>query len=134
MPEKAYKILIVDDDQFLLDIYTTKFSQEGHDVHAVQSGEEALNELEQGDFDIVLLDVVMPSMSGLELLGNIRKRNLVPNATIIILSNQGQEEDILATKDYHIDGYIVKAKTIPSEVLEEVTSIAAKKANNVAKV
>ena len=96
MPDaKNKKVLIVDDDRFLLNMYSIKFKKSGFDVDTASSGADALNKL-RGDSvpDIILLDLVMPVMDGCELLQNIRKEKLVPNATVIILSNQNQASDI----------------------------------------
>lgn len=115
------KIFIVDDDKFLLDMYAVKFRESGFEVEVSQSTEEALRRLADGFVpDVLLLDVVMPGMNGLELLGKIREGNYAPDACIVILSNQGQPADIEQAKKLHVDGYIVKASTIPSEVLEQV--------------
>lgn len=133
MSETGYNILIVDDDQFLLDIYSTKFTQGGFKVDTATSGEEVLSKLrEQRRYDAILLDVVMPSMDGITLLENIRKENLDKEAALIVLSNQGQQSDIDKAEQFKVDGYIVKANTIPSEVLEKVVDILKKKksANN----
>ena len=87
---------------------------------------KAVIELIRGwDFvpDIILLDLVMPVMDGCELLQNIRKEKLVPNATVIILSNQNQASDIDRAKSLGVAGYIVKASSIPSEVVAEVVKV-----------
>jgi CheY-like chemotaxis protein len=123
--KKNYKILIVDDDKFLLSMYSMKFSKEGMDVTAIPSPNEALEKLKGGFApDIIILDIVMPEMDGIELLSKIRKDKLCPNAVVIILSNQGQPSEIDRAKEFGIAGYIVKATTIPSEVLHEVVRIA----------
>lgn len=128
MAEQTYKVLIVDDDQFLLDIYSTKFSEQGYTVESAMGGEEALDKLrENNNFDAVLLDIVMPSMDGLQVLEKIRDEKLAGNTAVIVLSNQGQQTDIEKAKAFDIDGYIVKASTIPSEVIEEVEGIITKK-------
>lgn len=122
--EKKYKVLIVDDDTFLLNMYSVKFSKYGLDVNTATSGADALSKLHDGlSPDIIILDVIMPGMNGFELLENIRKEKLSPKAVVIILSNQGQSSDIERAKKLGVDGYIVKATTIPSEVLEEVMKI-----------
>ncbi len=124
-PKKNYKILIVDDDKFLLSMYSMKFSKEGMEVTAIPSPTEALEKLKTGFVpDIIILDIVMPEMDGIELLGKIRKEKLAESAVVIILSNQGQPSEIDRAKEYGIAGYIVKATTIPSEVLHEVVRIA----------
>lgn len=122
--KKPGKVLIVDDDKFLLNMYSVKFKKFGIGVSTAVGGNEALNLLREGlSPDIILLDIVMPAIDGLEVLANIRKDNLVPKAVIIMLTNQGQPSDIKHAQDLGVDGYIVKATTIPSEVLDEVISI-----------
>jgi len=123
------KILIIDDDKFLLDMYSLKFSKGGYDVNTAFNGEEAINKIKEGYIpDVILSDVIMPVMDGLKFLKNLHSENLAPKATIVMLSNQGQNEDIETAKSLGIDGYIVKALTIPSEVLEQVDIIHKAKA------
>ncbi|MEK7180602.1 MAG: response regulator [Patescibacteria group bacterium] len=126
--QKKYKILIVDDDQFLLNMYSLKFGKENFDVTAITGGEEALTELRGGlDPDVLLLDVIMPAIDGNELLKLIKKDNLAPHAAIIMLTNQGGESDVNNAKSLGVDGYIIKATAIPSEVVEEVLKIVQAK-------
>ncbi|MCE9643945.1 response regulator [Candidatus Parcubacteria bacterium] len=118
------KILLIDDDKFLIDMYSLKFSQADFEVSAALGAEDALKKLREGfQPDAILLDVVMPGMSGIELLRTIREEKLDRGATVVVLSNQGQQNDIDEAKAVGIDGYIVKASTIPSEVLEQVREI-----------
>lgn len=125
MEKDRYKIVLVDDDKFLLSMYENKFKKYDQEVIALTSSEEALSKIREGlSPDILLLDIVMPKISGLELLEIIRKENLVPNAAIIILTNQGEAKEIEKAKSLNIAGYIVKAALIPSEVIVEVLKIA----------
>ncbi len=122
---KKYNILIVDDDKFLLNMYSMKFTKEGMAVTAIGDPQEALEKLRGGlTPDIIVMDIVMPGMDGIELLTKIRAEKLSPNSVVIVLSNQGQQSDIDRAKAIGINGYIVKATTIPSEVLREVARIA----------
>ncbi len=122
--EQPYKILIVDDDKFLLSMYSIKFQKEKFDVTTAGNGLEALEKLRGGFVpDAIILDIVMPVMDGLEALQNIRKENLAKSSVIIILSNQGQSSDIEKAKQLGINGYIVKATTIPAEVVSEVLRV-----------
>ncbi|MBU6214584.1 response regulator [Patescibacteria group bacterium] len=117
-----YRIYLVDDDKFLLDLYAVKFKNSGHDVYSFASGEEllaALHKADTKDPDAILVDLIMPGMGGFEAIEEIRKENLIPHTKIIILSNQGQDSDIERAKQLAADGYIVKASAIPSEVLAE---------------
>lgn len=118
------KVLIIDDDKFLLNMYALKFKKSGLEVGVATSGNEAVRVIKDGFIpDIILLDIVMPVMDGLELLKIIKEQKLAPNAVIIMLTNQGQPTDIKKAQDLGIEGYIVKATTIPSEVLDEALKI-----------
>ncbi len=122
---KKFSILIVDDDKFLLDMYRKKFESEGSTVDVAVGSEDALGKLRGGATpDILILDVIMPSMDGIELLGVIRKEKLVPGAAVIMLTNESDQEKIDKAKALGIKGYIVKAMSIPSEVVEEALKIA----------
>lgn len=126
--KKAKKILIVDDDQFLLNMYSVKFKKTGFEIDAVSSGAFALDKLKSGiKYDAILFDIVMPSMDGFELAETIKKENLQGDAALIVLSNQNQSSDIDRFNAIGVDGYIVKASTIPSEVVKEVDLILEKK-------
>jgi len=122
----AYRIYLVDDDRFLLDLYMVKFKNAGHDVTAFNSAQEFLAMLrKEGSImpDAILLDIIMPGISGFDVLEAIRKEHLAATSKIIILSNQGLDADIEKAKQYNVDGYIVKASAIPSEVLAETVRI-----------
>lgn len=120
--------MFVDDDKFLMDMYSTKFSKAGYEVKAADSTETALKILRDSYVpDIMLVDVVMPGMDGLDLVAAVRREKLAPGAIIIMLSNQGASEDIERAKKLGVESYIVKATTIPSDVLKEVEEILANK-------
>jgi len=118
----SYRIYLVDDDKFLLDLYAVKFKAAGHEVSSFGSGEELLAALHKPDLPVpnaILMDLIMPGIGGFGALEAIRKEQLAQGAKIIILSNQGQDTDIEKAKQLSADGYIVKASAIPSEVLTE---------------
>ena len=118
----AYRVYLVDDDRFLLDLYAVKFRAAGHEVSVFSGGEELLAALRKKDAvspDVILLDIVMPGVGGFEALEAIRKEHLAQGAKIVILSNQGQDSDIENAKRLAADDYIIKASAIPSEVLAE---------------
>lgn len=127
MSEHNHKILIVDDDSFLLDMYSLKFSQSGFTVETALGSEAALAKLGKGFVpDVMLLDLVMPVMNGFELLEKMQKENLAKHAVKIVLSNRGQQSDIDQANKFDIAGYIIKANSTPKEVIEQVTSLLAK--------
>jgi CheY-like chemotaxis protein len=118
-------LLLVDDDEFLLDMYAVKFREEGFDVLALRSADEALTKLREGYAPaIILLDMIMPVLDGIEFLKIMRKEKLAPDAAVIVLSNQSDEAEVDEAKKLGAKGYILKANTIPSEVLEQVRKLA----------
>jgi DNA-binding response OmpR family regulator len=117
------KILLVDDDAFLRDMYAVKFTEAGYKVEAAQNGEVALRLASEHTFDVVLLDMVMPGMTGLELLEKLKAIPGAKDAKHIVLSNQGEESDKSAAQAAGAAGYIVKAESIPSEVVTKVEAI-----------
>lgn len=115
------RILLVDDDSFLLDMYATKFQEASYEVDTAKTVEAALKQLREGlEFDVVLLDMVLPGLSGNDLLKAIRTENLGGTPKCIVLSNQGEQSDIELAKQSGADGYIIKADTIPSQVVNKV--------------
>jgi two-component system chemotaxis response regulator CheY len=126
--KKSYSILLVDDDKFLLDMYSMKFKGVGCTVEAIADPVAALEKLRGGFVpDIILLDIVMPVMNGFEFLEILRKEHLATGAHIVVLSNQGAQEDIDKSIALGAAGYIVKASSIPSEVLMQAFTIAETK-------
>ncbi len=118
------KIMLVDDDAFLLDMYALKFKNAGFDVTACVGAEEELLKMEEGMVvEIILFDIIMPKIDGLMLLDKIKENGYIKDALKIVVSNQGQQKDIDAIKGRDVDGYIIKALHTPSEVLEEVKRI-----------
>jgi CheY-like chemotaxis protein len=123
--DKKYKILLVDDDKFLLEMYKKKFEQSGAEVDLALGSEQTLTKLRDGAKpDIVVLDVIMPGMDGMELLEVIHKEKLLPDTIIIMLTNESDEEKVEEAKNLGINGYIVKAAKVPTEVVEQVWKIA----------
>ena len=121
---KKLKMLIVDDDKFLVDMYARKFSLSGYDVDTARSGSEALEKIGHEPIpEIFLVDLIMPQMDGFQLVCEIRKKDTAKNQIIIILSNLGQQDDIEKGLKCGADGYIIKASATPAEVVAKVEDI-----------
>jgi two-component system response regulator AtoC len=119
------KLLLVDDDAFLRDMYALKFKESGYDVEVADGASEALRLVERDqDFDVILLDMVMPTMTGVELMQEINKLFPDLKSKFIVLSNQGQTEDIEEAKEAGAVGYIIKAEAIPSDVVKRVEEMS----------
>ncbi|MEZ4195390.1 MAG: response regulator [Candidatus Paceibacterota bacterium] len=118
------KILLVDDDDFLRDMYASKFISCGHTVEVADSSASTISKFQNGStFDLLILDMVMPGTSGVELLKIIKDRFDSQLKYSIFLSNQGQDEDIEEATQAGAIGYIIKAHSIPSEVVQNVEKI-----------
>ncbi|MCC7436783.1 response regulator [Candidatus Nomurabacteria bacterium] len=121
---KKRKVLIVDDDSFLLDMYSMRFSQSGYEVETAMNAQEVMQKLHEGLVpDVCLFDVVMPVTDGFEMLENINKEKLIPSTIKIYLTNLGQEQDIAKGKSLGAASYIVKANSTPSEVVAHVNKV-----------
>lgn len=121
------KVLIVDDDEFLLEMYALKFKEVGFKVEIAETGREAVDKASEFAPDIILLDIVLPEMDGFEVLQEIRHNKKVPNSFIVMLTNLGQKDDTERSIRLGADDYIVKAHFTPSEVVEKVITLLAKR-------
>lgn len=128
MEGEKRKILIVDDDSFLIDMYALKFSQNNFEVYTSTSGLQALEKLREGlKPEVILMDIIMPEMDGFEMLEHINLEKLSLESIKIILSNKSEQADIDKGNSLGISGYIVKANSTPAEVISQVATILATK-------
>lgn len=119
-----HKILIIDDDEFLLDVYVTKFKKENFDVDFSSSAKSALEKIKGGYLpEVVLLDIVMPGMDGFAFLEEVKKEKLLANSKIIILSNLGQKEHIDKGLALGATDFVVKAYFTPLEVVNKINAL-----------
>jgi len=117
------QILLVEDDPFLIDIYSTKLKDSGFSVEVASDGEQAFEKVKAKKPDLVLLDIVLPKISGWEILRKIKSEADLKNLKIIILSNLGQKEEVEKGMDLGVLKYLIKAHYTPSQVVEEIKKI-----------
>ena len=117
------KILIVDDDPFILDMYVIKFKEQGFQIDTATDGKMALEKIQTDNPDIVLLDVVMPKMDGFDVIKKIQENKIPRTFKILFLTNFGQKEDVERGMQLGADGYIIKAHFTPSEVVAKVKEV-----------
>jgi CheY-like chemotaxis protein len=118
------RIMIVEDDSFVMDIYETKLSQSGFNVILAVNGLEAMKKLEKEKElpDLILLDIIMPYMDGLEVLKKIKDNNKFKNIPVILLTNLSQKEEIEQGLKLGANDYLIKSHFTPSEVLEKINN------------
>lgn len=121
------KILLIEDDPFLLSMYSTKFEIEKFNVLVADDGEKglalALKELP----DIILLDILMPKMNGFEVLENLKASKEAKDIPVILLTNLNQKDEIEKGLSIGADDYLIKAHFMPSEVVEKIKKVLASK-------
>lgn len=119
------KILIVEDDPFLIDIYTTKFKEAGFSVEVASDGEEGLRKLLSNEekFDLLVLDIVLPQIDGWEILKKIKSDQNLKDLKIVVLSNLGQKGEVEKGLKLGATKYLIKAHYAPTEVVKEIKEI-----------
>jgi DNA-binding response OmpR family regulator len=123
----AKKLLIVEDDQYLRELYIDILEDEGYDVDHAADGEEAYEKIHSGGYDLVLLDIMLPKMDGLKILEKIKNEtpSVTPNKAIVILSNLGQETAVADAVARGAVGYMIKSDFTPDQVIAKVREFLA---------
>lgn len=119
------KILLAEDDPFIIDIYTTKLKQANLEVEVVNEGDEVLEKARKQKPDLLLLDIVLPTMNGWEILRAIRESEDLKDLPVVILSNLYQKDEVEKGLKFGALKYLIKAHYTPSEVVEEVKKVLA---------
>lgn len=114
------KILLVEDDQFLQELYQDVLKTEGYNVDVASDGEEAYAKIQHGGWDLVLMDIIMPKMSGLDVMKKVvseNKPNLYKSTVFLtnLDSDQERKEALTVGK-----GYVIKSQITPGNLIEEV--------------
>ncbi|MGC9031294.1 MAG: response regulator [Minisyncoccia bacterium] len=120
---KDKKILLIEDDPFLIDIYTKEFENSRIEIQVIRDGLEALKFLKENKVDLILLDILLPRFSGWQILEEIKKIPEIKDTKVIILSNLSNKEDIEKAFSLGIEKYLVKAHFLPKEVVKETLDL-----------
>lgn len=124
---KIKKVLLVEDDPFLMDIYTLKFKEAGFQISGVQDGGEALQKIKELSPDILILDIVLPSLDGWEILRKVKSEKRFNKLKVVILSNLGQQKEIEKGISLGALRYFIKAHYTPSQIVQEINKILKSK-------
>jgi DNA-binding response OmpR family regulator len=116
-------ILLVEDDSFLIDIYTTKLKESGFSVDVASEGDEAVRKAKEEKFDLVLLDIVLPKVDGWDILKQIKAESKLKDLKVIIISNLSQKEEVEKGMNLGASKYLIKAHFTPSEVVKEIKEV-----------
>lgn len=114
------RILLVEDDDALANVYLTRLQAEGFDVRRVANGEDALVSALEYHPDLVLLDVMMPKVSGFEVLDIIRNTPETANLKVVMLTALSQEADKKRAESLGVDDYLVKSQVVIADVIDRI--------------
>ncbi|MBI4713864.1 response regulator [Candidatus Uhrbacteria bacterium] len=117
------KLLIIDDDEFLLDIYKHKLTKEGFEVDIAKNSEEAFALIKKSKPDLIILDLIMPGMSGFDVLEELNATSGLSKIPVIVLTNLGQEEDRKRCFELGVKDYFVKTATSLEEVIKKIKEV-----------
>jgi DNA-binding response OmpR family regulator len=120
------KILLAEDDKFICKAYQDGLTRAGFEVVIAHDGEQALSKIKSDKPDLILLDLIMPSKNGFEVMEDLKKNPSMSKAPVVILSNLGQESDVKKSKDLGAVDYLVKSNYSMKEVIEKVQSFLGK--------
>jgi len=120
------KLIIIEDDPFLLSILAEKLKEAGFGIEMAADGEDGLNKIKSEDFDLVLLDIVLPKIDGFKILEELRGDNQLKKIPVIILSNLYDKNSIDKAILLGAKEYIVKAYNTPEEIVLKIKSFLNK--------
>src|SRR3989344_9111032 len=117
------KILLVEDDPFLSEIYAVKFKEAGFDIFVAGEGGLGVRKAREWKPELILLDLVMPTMDGFDVLREARSDSGLSNIPIVVLSNLGEEDHVRRGMELGAADYLIKAQYTPTEVVARVKNI-----------
>lgn len=124
-PTTNRTILCIEDEPFISELYSRALTKGGYRVTVVSDGAQALAEAQTNAYDIILLDLMVPTLTGIEILRALRDVSKTPDlkSKIIITTNLEQREDVRADIEKQADGYLVKAELTPHELVDFLDKI-----------
>lgn len=118
IPASPIKVLCVEDEEFISELYKRALTREGYIVKVVRSGLEGLSEAQTGAYDIMLLDIMIPDLLGVDVLKKLRHENPNLQTKIIITTNLEQSDKVREEIEKQADGYLIKAEITPKQLVE----------------
>lgn len=124
-PLKLKKILCIEDEHFISELYARALTKAGYEVDVQLDGQKGLAAAQTDSYDIILLDLMVPNITGIEILRTLRDPRQTPkmHARIIITTNLEQRDDVRADIEHQADGYLVKAEITPHQLVEFLSTL-----------
>ena len=114
------RILIIEDDPLLSKMYKTKFTSEGFEVETAEDGEIGLKIALEGKPDFIILDIMMPNLSGIEFLSRLRQTPVGADVPVIVLSNLSEKKEMEEARRLGVKEYLIKSSLTPKDIVEKV--------------
>ncbi len=121
------KVLLVEDEEFIRDLFKRQLDLSGFATDAFSNGQDGLAAISKNAYDLVLLDIMLPDINGLQILQNIRQNPATKGVAVVLLTNLGQDAVIKQGFELGADGYLVKAAYTPDQIVQEVKNIMQKR-------
>ena len=123
------KILVIEDDKFLSNVYRIKLQKVGFDVILAVDGAEALEKIKSENFDLIILDLIIPKIDGFAVLSEIKSQEKYKKIPVLIASNLGQTEDINRAMKLGATDFVVKSDTSLDALVEKIKKIISSNDN-----
>jgi len=120
-------ILVIEDDRFIGEMYIRSLKKADYDVEWMVDGNDGLIAARNKDYDLILLDIMLPEKRGNDILGALRggTEDLIPHTKIIVLTNFEQDDDTRAQMEQHADAYLIKADITPKKLISVIQQLSA---------
>lgn len=118
-------ILCIEDDRFIGEMYVRSLRKEGYEVDWMVDGNDGLIAARNKDYDVILLDIMLPERRGTEILDALRggKENLIPKSHVIVLTNLEQDEESRIAMQQNADAYLIKAEITPKKLISVIQQL-----------
>ena len=117
------KVLLIEDDEFIRDLYKRQLDMCDMFTYAFSNGTDGLKSAQENQYDLILIDIMLPGMNGLDVLRNLKATDATKNIPVILISNLGQDAVVKEGFALGAIGYLIKATFTPDQIVQEITKI-----------
>lgn len=128
------KILFVEDDQSFFNIFSVPLKMKGYEVVHVSDGAEASQKIQAEQPDLVLLDIILPGISGLDILKELKENIDTKHIKVVMLTNFGNDDNVNKAMEYGAEDYYMKYNVVPSELPDKIASLIGEQSESGVKV
>ena len=121
------KIVLLEDEEFISFLYKRQLELAGYTVDIYANGKTGLDAIKQNQYDVILLDIMLPDLNGLEILRQVKQADNTKNTIVLMLTNLSNDDIVKKGIDFGADGFLIKASLTPDQVVEEVQNVLNKK-------